>query len=157
MTSKPRKQRKRLYQAPLHKRYKKFSASLSPELRKSHNINSIPVRTGDTIRIMRGERKGFEGKVSGVDRTKYRIFVEGVTREKVDGTATLIPIHTSKVMITRLNLDDKWRRGKLERKGAAKKAKLPKEEIVEEKEPEPPKKEVEKEEGAQASGKSGGT
>jgi len=157
VTSKPRKQRKRLYQAPLHKRYEKFSASLSPELRKSHNINSIPVRTGDTVRIMRGERKGFEGKVSGVDRTKYRIFVEGVTREKVDGTATLIPIHTSKVMITRLNLDDKWRRGKLERKGAAKKAKLPKEEIVEEKEPEPSKKEVEKEEGAQASGKSGGT
>lgn len=157
MTSKPRKQRKRLYQAPLHKRYKKFSTSLSPELRKSHNINSIPVRTGDTVRIMRGERKGFEGKISGIDRTKYRIFVEGVTREKVDGTATLIPIHASKVMITRLNLDDKWRRGKLERKGAAKKAKLPEEEIVEEKKPEPPKKEVEKEEGAQTSGKSGGT
>jgi len=144
-TSKPGKQRKRLYQAPLHRRYKRFSATLSPELKKSHDTNSIPLRTGDTVRIMRGSRKGFEGKVSGVDRTKYRIFVEGVTREKVDGTATLIPVHPSKVMITRLNLDDKWRRGILERKSAAKKAKLPEEEIVEEKEPESPKKEVKKE------------
>ena len=143
-TSKPRKQRKRLYQAPLHRRYKRFSAPLSPQLEKSHNTNSIPVRTGDTVRIMRGERKGFEGKVSGVDRTKYRILVEGVTREKVDGTTMLIPVHPSKVVITRLNLDDKWRRGILERKGKGMKAKLPEEEIVEEKEPEPPKKEEKK-------------
>ena len=143
-TTKPKKQRKRLYQAPLHRRYKKFSAPLSPELKKSRNSNSIPVRTGDTVRIMRGDRKGFEGKVSEVDRAKYRIFVEGVTREKVDGTATLIPVHPSKVMITRLKLDDKWRRGILERKGAGKKVELPEEEIIEEKEPEPPKKEVKK-------------
>ena len=142
-TTKPRKQRKRLHQDPLHKRYKRFSAPLSPELKKSRSFNSIPVRTGDTVRIMRGERKGFEGKISRVNRTKYRIFVEGATREKVDGTPALIPIHPSKVMITRLNLDDKWRRGILERKSAGKKAELPEEEIVEE-EVEPPKKEVKK-------------
>ena len=157
-TSKPGKQRKRLYQAPLHRRYKRFSAPLSPELKKSHNTNSIPVRTGDTVRIMRGERKGFEGKVSGVDRTKYRIFVEGVTREKVDGTTMLIPVHPSKVVITRLNLDDKWRRDTLERKGAGKKAKLPEEEIAEEKEPEPPKKEEKKKRTTRKTAKkSGGT
>jgi len=143
-TTKPRKQRKRLHQDPLHKRYKRFSAPLSPELKKSHSVNSIPVRTGDTVRIMRGERKGFEGKVSQVDRTKYRIFVEGVAREKVDGTSTLIPVHPSKVVITRLNLDDKWRRGILERRSAGKKAELPEEETVEEKELGPPKKEVKK-------------
>jgi len=143
-STKPRKQRKRLHQDPLHKRYKRFSAPLSPELKKSPNVNSIPVRTGDTVRIMRGDRKGFEGKVSQVDRTKHRIFVEGVTREKVDGTTMLIPIHPSKIIVTRLSLDDKWRRGILERKSAAKKAELPKEEIVEEKEPKLPKKEVKK-------------
>jgi len=143
-TTKPSKQRKRLYQAPLHKRYKRFSAPLSPRLKKSHNTNSVPVRTGDAVKIMRGDRRGSEGKVSGVDRAKYRIFVEGITREKVDGTTTLTPIHPSKVMITRLNLDDKWRREILKRKGAGKEAEVPEEEIVEEKEPEPPKKEVKK-------------
>ena len=63
--------------------------------------------------------KGFEGKITTVDRKKYRIFVEGITREKVDGTAMPIPIHPSKVMITTLNLDDKWRREALKRKGEA--------------------------------------
>ena len=117
--TKPRKQRKRLHQAVLHKRYKLFSAPLSPSLKASHNTNSIPVRTGDTVQIMAGDRKGFEGKVSGVDRRKYRVFVEGVTREKVDGTAMPIPIHPSNVLITQLNLDDKWRRETLKRKGTS--------------------------------------
>ena len=121
-TTKPRKQRKRLHQAPLHKRYKLFSASLSPKLRESYNTRSVPVRTGDTVQILAGDRKGFEGKVTGVDRKKYRVFVEGVTREKVDGTTVPVPIHPSKVMITQLNLDDKWRREKLKRKGVAKRA-----------------------------------
>jgi large subunit ribosomal protein L24 len=121
-TTKPGKQRKRLYHAPLHKRYKRFSAPLSPKLKESHNTNSVPVRTGDTVQIVTGDRKGFEGKVTGVDRRKYRVFVEGVTKEKVDGTPVPIPIHPSKVMITQLNLDDKWRREILKRKGAGEKA-----------------------------------
>jgi len=138
-TTKPGKQHKRLYQAPLHKRYKQFSAALSSKLKASYNTNSVPVRMGDTVHIMRGDRKGFEGKVTGVNRTKYRIFVEGVTREKVDGTSMPIPIHPSKVRITRLNLDDKWRREALERKGVGEKIELPKETAVEETEPKPAK------------------
>jgi large subunit ribosomal protein L24 len=125
-----------------------FSAPLSPELKKSHGINAIPVRKGDTVKIMRGERKGFEGKVAGVDRTKYRISIEGVTREKVDGTATTVPIHPSKVMITNLNLDDKWRRETLKRKGKGE-AKLLGEERIEKKEKRiPAKKKTKKEKKA---------
>jgi large subunit ribosomal protein L24 len=90
---------------------------LSPELKEKHGTNAVPVRVGDTVRIMRGDRKGFEGKISRVDRTKYRIFVEGVTRTKVDGSTIPISIHPSKAMITTMNLDDKWRRKTLERKG----------------------------------------
>ena len=102
-----------LFNAPAHIRYKHFSAPLSSSLKASHNIGSLPVRTGDTVRLMRGDRKGLEGKVTSVSRRKYRIFVEGITREKVDGTTTFVPIHPSKVMITSLNLDDKWRRESL--------------------------------------------
>ncbi|MEM2561334.1 MAG: 50S ribosomal protein L24 [Candidatus Bathyarchaeia archaeon] len=115
-SSKPSKQRKRLFQAPDHIRYKHLSAPLSPELRKEHGIQSLPVRSGDTVRVMRGDYKGFEGKVLRVDRKEYRIYIEGLTREKVDGTTVLVPIHPSKVMITKLNLDDKWRKNILERK-----------------------------------------
>jgi len=126
-TTKPKKQRKRLHQAPLHERYRRFASPLSPELKKSHNTGSVPVRTGDTVRVMRGDYRGLEGKTTRVDRKNYRVFIEGVTREKVDGTSTSVPIHPSKVMITRLNLDDKWRKEALNRKGAGKKAELPEE------------------------------
>ncbi|MBX5321030.1 MAG: 50S ribosomal protein L24 [Candidatus Bathyarchaeia archaeon] len=118
-TVKSSKQRKTLFQAPDHIRYKHFAALLSPELRKSYGTRSLPVRSGDTVRVMRGERKGFEGKVSRVDRESYRIYVEGLTREKVDGTTIFVPVHPSKVMITKLNLDDKWRKKILERKKRA--------------------------------------
>jgi len=102
-----------LFQAPSHVRYRLFSAPLSPALKTVHKVSSLPVRMGDTVRIMRGDRRGTEGKVTKIDRSNYRLFVEGVTREKVDGTAVQIPIHPSKAMITSLNLDDKWRRESL--------------------------------------------
>ncbi len=117
--TKPAKQRKMLFQAPDHIRYKHFAALFSPELRASHGVRVLPVRSGDTVRIMRGDHKGFEGKVTRIDRGKYRIYVEGLTREKVDGTTIFLPIHPSKVMITNLNLEDKWRKQVLERKRKA--------------------------------------
>ncbi|MCW4052130.1 MAG: 50S ribosomal protein L24 [Candidatus Bathyarchaeota archaeon] len=115
--TKPRTNRKKLFQAPGHQRHRQFSAPLSSDLKKEHGANSFPAKTGDTVRVMRGDRSGFEGKITKVDRKKYRILVESVTREKVDGTAIPIPIHPSKVMIINLNLDDKWRREALKRKG----------------------------------------
>jgi len=149
-TTKPGKQRKRMYQAPLNERYKRFSAPLSSKLKESHGTNSVPVRKGDTVMIMRGDRKGSEGKVSQIDRKNYRIFLEGANREKVDGTTIPVPIHPSKVMITHLNLDDKWRKKILERKGVAEKA-----EIAEE---EPPKEKVKKKrKTSKITKKSGGT
>ncbi len=51
----PRKQRKYLANAPLHIKRKFLSANLSKELRKKHGKRSIPIRKGDTVRIM-GEK-----------------------------------------------------------------------------------------------------
>ena len=117
--TKPGKQRKMLYQAPLHARRKHFSAPLSPKLKVSHGVNALPVRSGDTVLITRGDHSGLEGKVTRVDSKKYRVFIEGLTREKVDGTTVFVPVHPSKIMITRLNLDDKWRKKILKRKREA--------------------------------------
>jgi len=118
-TSKPSKQRKLVYQAPDHSRRKLFSALLSPQLRASHGTKNFPVRNGDTVRIMRGDHKGFEGKITKMGRAECRIYVEGLTREKVDGTAISVPIHPSKVTITSLVLDDKWRKKALEKRAKA--------------------------------------
>lgn len=116
---KPKKQRKMYFQAPHHMRYKNLSAPLNHELRASYKVRTIPVRSGDTVRVTRGDRKGFEGKITRVSRENYKIHIEGLTREKTDGTTIFIPIHPSKVMVIRLNLNDKWRKKILERKSEA--------------------------------------
>jgi len=61
------------------------------------------------VKIVRGDFAGIEGKVTQLDTKKQRLFVEGVSREKVAGTSTNVSVHTSKVVITHLTLDDKWR------------------------------------------------
>ena len=114
--TKPGKQRKMLYNAPLHLRQKIMAAHLSTELIASKGIKSLPLRKGDTIQVIRGDNKGFEGKISRVDLKRYRIFIEGLTREKVDGTNIFVSVHPSKVIIKKLNLDDKWRKAIIERK-----------------------------------------
>ena len=148
LTSKPSKQRKRLYTAPLHIRYKLLAAPLAPELREKYGFRSLPVRVGDKVQVLRGDFKGFEGKVLSVNRKKFRITIEGITREKVDGTTINVPIHPSKVMITELNLDDRWRRKIIERKSKAKeeveKRRIEEEKVKEEEKIEEIKEEEEK-------------
>jgi large subunit ribosomal protein L24 len=61
------------------------------------------------VKIVRGDFAGIEGKVNDVDTRKQRLYVEGVSRETVAGTSTNVSVHSSKVVITKLNLDDKWR------------------------------------------------
>lgn len=112
----PRKQRKRLYKAPAHLRHKQMAAPLSPELTSSKGVKTLPVKKGDTVRVVRGDHAGFEGKINRVDLKRYRIFLEGLTREKVDGTNIFVSVHPSKVMIKNLKLDDKWRKAIVERK-----------------------------------------
>ena len=114
--TKPTKQRKMLFNAPAHVRHRLLAAHLSEDLSASHEVKSLPVRSGDTVRVMRGDHRGVEGKVTRVDLGKYRVYLEGLTREKVDGTTVFLGVHPSKVMITHLNLDDKWRKNILETK-----------------------------------------
>jgi large subunit ribosomal protein L24 len=106
----PGKQRKMLFNAPAHKRHKMMAAPLSTELATQKGAKTLPVRRGDTVRILRGDNKGFEGKVSRVDLKAYRIYMEGLTREKVDGTNIFLAVHPSKVQIRSLNLEDKYRK-----------------------------------------------
>lgn len=114
MSSKPSKVRKKLYNAPHHARRRNISATLSEDLRTKHGKRVLSVRKGDTVKIIRGEYSGIEGKVARVFPEQGRLAVEGVTREKIKGGTVPVRIHASKTMITTLNLDDKWRRDKLE-------------------------------------------
>jgi large subunit ribosomal protein L24 len=115
-SKKPRKQRKFLYKAPLHLRRKMISAHLSKELREKYKTRSLPLRKGDEVEIMRGEFKKKRGKVSRIDTKKYKVYIEGITRKRTDGTERQVPIHPSNLRIINLNLEDKRRVKILERK-----------------------------------------
>ena len=109
-SAKPGKQRKLLYNAPLHILPKLMSAHLSPELREKYKRRSFSIRVGDRVRIMRGEFKGVEGKVTEVDRERQMVYIENITAKKADGSTVQRPIHVSNVMIIDLNLDDEYRK-----------------------------------------------
>lgn len=135
---KPGKQRKAFAKAPLHVRKKFLSAPLSPDLIAKYGVKRLTVRKGDTVRIMRGEWRGHEGKVVSVDYGKIAIHVDGVTVKKADGTPVYYPVHPSNVTIINLNLTDKARRKIMERRSGKEvvveeetKVEAPKEEVSE--------------------------
>ncbi len=115
-SSQPKKQRKALYNAPLHLREKLVSAPLSRELREKYGVRNLPVVRGDEVRVTRGSYAGMQGKVNRVDRKRIRVLIDGITRERADGTPVFVPIHPSKAEIVKLNLKDKRRKAILERK-----------------------------------------
>jgi len=118
-TKQPRKQRKRIFNLPLHLKWRLLTASLSKELRKELGIKRLYIRRGDVVRIVSGDWKGHEGKVVSVDLRRGRIHIEGVTIKKADGTDVFYPIHPSKVVIVKLGEIDDVRRKIIERRQKA--------------------------------------
>lgn len=116
----PRRQRKWLYEAPLHARGDLVSAALAKDLKEKYKRNSLQVRKGDKVKLMRGNMKGHSGEVMRVDRKASKIYVQGVTAKKADGKIVERPIHASNVVITEIYEEDKERKDKLMRKTEAK-------------------------------------
>lgn len=69
---------------------------------------------GDTVKVMRGEYTGIEGKVEKVNTERGTLAIEGVQREKIKGGNVKVQIHASNVTILSLNLQDKYRQTKLQ-------------------------------------------
>jgi len=114
-SSQTRKQRKYKHNAPLHIKHKMMSAGVSRELRKEHSIRSIPIKKGDTVKLISGQFKGKNGKVTKVSLAKQSVFIEGADVSRADGSKALYPVHPSNLTITKLNLADKKRVEKIER------------------------------------------
>lgn len=114
---KPTKMRNNLiYNATFHTRSKQLGSQLSEDLRKKYGKKSVRVIEGDSIKIVRGEFKGVDGKISKVSTKKSSVAVEGVKKEKTKGDKFDVYIHTSNLLVTGLNTEDKWRIAKLEGK-----------------------------------------
>lgn len=121
----PRKQRKYRANAPLHRRHRFLSARLSPDLSTAFERRSLPVRKGDEIEVMRGGFRKRRGVVDRIGLQTGKIYVDGMTVKKVDGSEVLRPIDPSNVRIIRLKTEDKTRDAVLKRKKGPKKQKEP--------------------------------
>ena len=134
---KPTKMRNQLvYRASNVTKSRQVSCPLSKDLKKKYSKNSVRVVEGDSIKILRGEFKGVDGKVASISVQKSSIALEGVKKEKTKGDKFDVLIHSSNVIVTGLNTDDKWRISKLEGKKPSPKPKETKVEKVEKKESE---------------------
>ena len=132
-----------IFQATMQTRSKQLGANLSKDLQKKYGKKSARVVEGDSVTILRGEFKGVDGKVSKISTEKTSVAIEGVKKEKTKGDKFDVYIHTSNLVITSLNGDDKWRIAKLQGKDPRKQPKeTPKENTKETK----VEKEVEKKE-----------
>lgn len=108
-STQPRKQRKFAYNAPAHTRRKMLAAHLTKELAKKHGTRSIPLRVGDTVKVVRGSAKGKTAKIERVDTSSYRIHLEGMEISKRDGSKSPVFIRASNVIITEIYGSDKRR------------------------------------------------
>jgi large subunit ribosomal protein L24 len=83
---------------------------LSRELRARYGRRSVPVRKGDTVRILSGSYAGREERVAKVSRRDYALTLDNVTLKTAEAKLKTLPIRTSHLLLTRLNLADPWRR-----------------------------------------------
>jgi large subunit ribosomal protein L24 len=125
-SGKPRKQRVFRYTAPMHVRQKFVHVRIAKELAAKLGVRkrSIAVRRGDTVKVMSGGSRGKTGKVSSVDLKRAIVLVEGIARKNAKGKELQIPIKSSNVCATDLDLSDKLRGAKIDAAKAARAAKV---------------------------------
>ena len=112
-----RKMRNRqIYYATHQTASAQLSSELSNDLKKKYGKTSIRVLEGDTVKVIRGEFSGVDGKVTKVSLIKNGINIEGVKKDRVKGDKFDVYIHTTNIVITGINTDDKWRMNRLEGK-----------------------------------------
>ena len=107
---------RQIYYATHQTANSQLSGSLSTELRKKYGKRSIRIIEGDTVKVIRGEFSGVDGKVTKISLADNGVNIEGVKKDKIKGDKFDVYINTTNITITGLNSDDKWRMNKLEGK-----------------------------------------
>ncbi|HKN06740.1 MAG TPA: 50S ribosomal protein L24 [Thermoplasmata archaeon] len=109
----PRRQRKALYTADSFERRLRMGVPLSRELRSRFRRRAVPIRKGDTVRVLSGSFAGREERVAKVHRRDYRVTLDNVTLKTAEDKLKPLTLGVSNLVITRLNLSDAWRRRSL--------------------------------------------
>ena len=106
VTKSPRKQRRRVRNAALHEKKNLLKCRLDEFLQEEYGLRSLVVKKGDLVKIMRGQFRDTEGKVTAVSYRDGRVFLDNATLTKADGKEVSVPIHPSNLMLVKLELDD---------------------------------------------------
>jgi len=107
---------RQIYYATHQTESSQLSGSLSKELRKKYGKRSVRIVEGDTVKVVRGEFSGVDGKVTKISLSDNGVNIEGVKKDKIKGDKFDVFIHSTNIVITSINSDDKWRINKLEGK-----------------------------------------
>ena len=135
-----------IYYASMKTASKQLSCSLSKDLRKKYGKRSARIVEGDTASIVRGEFAGVDGKVTKISIADRGVNIEGVKKEKLKGEKFDVYVHTTNIIISGLNSDDKWRINKLEgKKASAPRAEETPKTVTKEEKPKVEKKDTKKE------------
>jgi len=102
----PSKQRKYRDNAPLHVKDKLISANLDKELREELGTRNIKVRTGDRVKVMRGDFSGSEGIINNIDREEEVVYINGLEVERNDGSKQQKPFPPSNLQVVALNIEN---------------------------------------------------
>ena len=97
----PRKQRRRIRNAALHERKSLLKCRLDEFLQEEYGLRSLVVKTGDLVKIMRGQFRDTEGKVTSVNYKKIRVYTDSATLTKSDGKEAAVPIHPSNLLLVK--------------------------------------------------------
>ena len=108
----------------MHIKRKRVRARLQldkPDARLA-GVRSVTIRVGDTVRVVRGDQSRggkrvggkrnadpLNGKVLRVDSDKGRLFIEGSTATKSDNKEEAMPVHSSNVVVVKIDETDKLR------------------------------------------------
>jgi len=105
-TKSPRKQRRRIRNAVIHARKNLLKCRLDEFLQEEYGLRSLVVKKGDLVKVMRGQFRDTEGKVTVVNYKKVSVFLDNATITKADGKEAAVPVHPSNIMLVKLELDD---------------------------------------------------
>lgn len=111
----PRKQRRRVQNAPNHERKSMLKCRLDEFLQEEYGLRSLVVKKGDLVRIMRGQFRDTEGKVTEVSYKKGIVYLDNATITKSDGKESNVPLHPSNLLLVKLELNDE-RKSLIEKK-----------------------------------------
>ena len=102
----PRKQRRRVHNASIHERKNLLKCRLDEFLQEEYGLRSLVIKKGDLVRIMRGQFRDTEGKVTNVSYKKGQVYLDNTTITKADGKEAFVPIHPSNLLLVKLELDE---------------------------------------------------